>query len=103
MPVLKQLIALPGDIVEVTSTDIIVNGQMYPAKIHTRDHQGRILKRQIFKKSVVDNYWLYGTASENSWDSRYYGGVDRNNIIGIYLPTRLPKWIRQSSRHEETK
>ena len=88
MPVLKQLIALPGDTVEVTPTSIIVNEKSYPAKIQTQDHRGHLIKIQskLGVKTIINNYWLYGSASDRSWDSRYYGGVERTNIIGIYRP-----------------
>lgn len=88
MPVLKQLIAMPGDIVEVGLKSILVNVKTYPAKIQTHDGLGHPLKihSQLGVKMMVNNYWIYGSASERSWDSRYYGGVERSDIIGVYKP-----------------
>ena len=35
----------------------------------------------------TNQYWLYGAHDpEYSWDSRFYGGVDRENIQGVIRP-----------------
>lgn len=89
VPVLKQLIAIPGDFVQLSLQGILVNHTFYEAKQLTYDsHHKKIktwLKPPIF--SVVNQYWLYGNYNKNrSWDSRYWGGVNREDILGVYSP-----------------
>lgn len=88
MPVLKQVIAMPGDAVAVNSDAIVVNGKEYAATLQPQDDLDPATKIQskLGMRLTAKNYWLYGTASDQSWDSRYYGGVERKNIIGIYKP-----------------
>src|SRR3990167_1052200 len=89
-PIIKELIALPGDSVVLTSEAITVNGKTYPAVTREKDHFGRVLTaipRGTFANTT--SYWLYGKSSpEDSWDSRYWGGVDRGSIIKLATPDR---------------
>jgi len=88
-PVIKQVIAIPGDRVQVTSANIIVNEAVYDAPLQYRDHDGFVVKRFIDKRKthVSNTYWLYGHhAPIHSWDSRYWGGVERSQILGVYRP-----------------
>ncbi len=78
LPVLKMLIAVPGDTVVVTEKFMLVNDQKYdaPQQLGVNHFDG-----------VPNSYWSYGSnAAERSWDSRYFGGVDRKSIIGVYKP-----------------
>lgn len=87
--VLKEVIAVPGDTVNVTKQFLIVNGQQYFAPQAKTDEFGHPV-RQFIADGVKQNtktYWLLGSNdSIHSWDSRYYGGVNRRNIIGVYKP-----------------
>ncbi len=87
-PIIKELITLPRDSVVLTSEAIIINGKIYPAHTRAEDHFGRILAaipRGTFAN--ITSYWLYGKNSpEDSWDSRYWGGVDRGSIIKTATP-----------------
>ena len=47
IPVLKEVIAVPGDEVSVTKDDIIVNGKHYWAPIQARDHMGRVMISEV--------------------------------------------------------
>lgn len=89
LPVLKEVIALPGDSVELTDNAIIVNGKTYPAPYASHDRQGlpnqKFVQNGIYSPTHV--YWLYGAHTPiKSWDSRYYGGVQKSAIRGIYKP-----------------
>ena len=89
IPVLKQVIAIPGDTVTLTDSNIIVNGFKYLAPFMPMDHNKQPLQKfipnGIYRSS--GGYWIYGANDAvNSWDSRYYGAVNRAAIIGVYKP-----------------
>lgn len=87
VPVLKKLIAVPGDSVSLNNQFITVNGISYLAPRQPKDNHGHRVEK-IFKNkrySHTSMYWLYGANDPfDSWDSRYYGGVTRQHIIGVY-------------------
>ena len=87
-PIIKELIAVPGDTIVLTSETMIVGGKTYPAHVRSKDHLDRPLAaitRGTFANT--QSYWLYGKNSpKDSWDSRYWGGVDRSSIIAIATP-----------------
>lgn len=86
--VLKQVIALPGDTIQLTNQAIVVNGVRYFFPYQAYDRLGRRMDKFVANgiyKSI--GYWLYGSHDvTHSWDSRYYGPVARENIIGVYKP-----------------
>ena len=87
--VLKKIIAIPGDTVQLTTKSMKVNNRRYPAPQHTQDSSGNVIIRWIHNGTYknVTGYWLYGNHSPNlSWDSRYYGSLSRSNIYGVYKP-----------------
>ncbi len=79
---LKRLIALPGDNVIVCGSQIIVNGIFtYQAPRFTRDKHNRemnLVKDGIYLCGKND-YWVLGM-DDLSWDSRYFGPVEIENI-----------------------
>jgi conjugative transfer signal peptidase TraF len=87
-PLIKEIIAVPGDTVELTDTAMIVNNKPYAAPLFQFDRKGRpthYIPRTIYPNT--NTYWLYGEHDPNySWDSRYYGGVEASNIIGRAHP-----------------
>jgi len=85
-PVLKQVIALPGDIVELSNHSIRVNHHTYFAPRIKYDHQHQLIN--YFVKPGIyhtKKYWLYGSNNPTySWDSRYFGGMGREEIGGVW-------------------
>lgn len=87
IPVLKKVIAIPHDNVQLTSQAIIVNEKRYLAPQQKTNHRGHSIKRwnrnDLYKNTL--DYWLYGSHSRNkSWDSRYYGGIASHDILWVY-------------------
>jgi len=81
-PVLKQVIAMPGDTVTRKGDVVCVRGACYLAPIYQEDGRGNQLTQ--FDKDA-SGYFLYGAWSpETSWDSRYFGRVPQSQIIGRY-------------------
>ena len=86
MPVLKMIIAIPNDEVIVAAQTIRVNGKTYWAPRQNRDHRGNPVRSFIGDGHYRSRgYWLYGLGNIlRSWDSRYYGGIDEQQIIARY-------------------
>jgi len=82
-PLIKKLIATPGDAVTLTNQAMIANGKSYSAPLQKADAKGRPLAsipRGAYPHT--NSFWLYGAGSPaDSWDSRYWGGVSKVNII----------------------
>lgn len=86
-PVLKYIAGLPGDVIEVTSSGITVNG------IHLRlssavkvDSLGRSLYPVSPGKYRLHGcYWLAAPHAQ-SWDSRYFGCVPRESLREVLAP-----------------
>lgn len=89
IPVLKKVVGVPGDTVWLSKKFITVNGLMYPAPQQVKDHLHKPMRHFVRNGSYAHttNYWLYGANDPSrSWDSRYYGGIARSNIIGVFKP-----------------
>lgn len=81
-PLIKTVIAVPNDNVTLNENNIIVNNKIYSYKTLKFDSKGKPLK--IFPRGIYRNsagYWLIGTNSSKSWDSRYWGSVNESQVI----------------------
>jgi conjugative transfer signal peptidase TraF len=84
LPVLKRVVALAGDRVEVGSAGVVVNGRLLPGTAPlTHDSQGRPLPAPPSGALRLgrDELWLVSDHIPNSWDSRYYGPVGRGCVV----------------------
>ena len=140
----KRVIGLPGDVVELRNEVLILNGQ--PVKYQpiaeaglgeaaSADHEGRLLaiealagrphvvaaipgvpaKRTFGPVRVPEGqFFMMGDNRDDSFDSRYYGCVERKRIIGKATAVVLsfdrqhhwlPRWHRsfESFRDLETR
>jgi conjugative transfer signal peptidase TraF len=88
-PVLKQVVAVAGDEVELQREFLAVNGR---AVDHSRrlsaDSIGRPLEPLPFGRRVVRDgeVWVLGVRRERSWDSRYFGPVPIASIVAKARP-----------------
>lgn len=88
-PVLKQVVALPGDEVEVRQDFFAVNGRMLDrSELRDVDSIGRPLAHvPLGHRKVPDGEaWVLGIYRERSWDSRYFGPIPIESIIGRVEP-----------------
>ena len=75
---IKRMIAVPGDTIEINGGDVFVNGvQLEEPYISSEG-------RNSFERQVVPqgNYFVLGDNRRNSFDSRSWGFVPEQNIIG---------------------
>lgn len=89
-PLLKQLVALPGDVVTVTPIGVSINGG--PLLPHSapliEDSSGQPLPQQRGTWRLT-GFWLYGADSPRSFDSRYFGEVPAAALTGVVRPVLL--------------
>lgn len=81
LPLIKKVIAVPGDDVTLTDHGITVNTIFYPYKTYYRDSLNR--KLSVYPRSNylrTNGYWVIGTHDSHSWDSRYWGPVAQERI-----------------------
>jgi len=92
---MKQVIAIPGDVVILAHHHITVNGvnmtvdYLAPTSVTDKDHLPvtRFIKNGIYH---ANGYWVYGFGdSHYSWDSRYYGAIPEKNITHRLVPLWL--------------
>jgi len=86
-PLIKTIVAVPGDAVILKNNEIIVNSKVLPYPTKYVDSHGR--KLDVFPRGIYKNiktYWLVGTNDPDSWDSRYWGGVEQKQILFLIRP-----------------
>jgi signal peptidase I len=76
----KRVIGLPGDIVDIHDGAVWVNGQKLVEKYATGTSEPYELRTPY--KVPPDSYFVMGDNRANSFDSRFWGCVPRNYIIG---------------------
>ncbi|MCX5700249.1 MAG: signal peptidase I [Candidatus Omnitrophica bacterium] len=98
---IKRLVGLPGDIIEIKNGSIFVNDRLVTEPIfgkHYYYNRGDFAKEG--EKIVVPekSYFVLGDNSGSSKDSRYWGFVPENNILGqalvIYWPINRIRIIK---------
>jgi signal peptidase I len=98
---IKRCIGTPGDVVEVSGTHVIVNGDTL-VEPYARFEDQPWHKDQPPLKIPPHQYFMMGDNRDNSNDSRYWGTVDMDLVKGramfIYWswnPERFqPRWER---------
>ena len=132
----KRVIGLPGDTIELRSNQLFINGQpvdyttlapavskqlpdperahgifateQLPAHPHAVMAINGVSAMRTFAPVHVsaDHYFMMGDNRDNSFDSRYFGAVDRSQIVGrtssVVLSldksnSWLPRWSRTCS------
>jgi conjugative transfer signal peptidase TraF len=90
-PLLKKVAAVPGDMVAVSDSGIVVNGRALPNSLRVaRDCQGRSLPRIPEGRYTLaqGSLWLYAPVTR-SYDSRYFGPQPSANVVGLATPVLI--------------
>jgi len=82
----KEVEGLPGDRLEIGSDRIVRLNGAFLDTVRATDSKGEAVKPFLFD-SVIPNgaYFLYSPA-RNSYDSRYYGLIGKERIVGKVIP-----------------
>ena len=102
--VIKRVIALPGETVDIRDGGVWINGSRLPEKYTVgrseRPDPSQFLaafegQTKVFPYTIPQNcYFVMGDNRENSLDSRYVGCIPRKNIVGtpvmIYMSIDAP-------------
>lgn len=82
-PLMKPIVAQPGDTVDISSRNFAVNGKALPNSAPLNvDTEGRSLQHWPFGKYRVETgtVWVISSYNRRSFDSRYFGPVRKNRI-----------------------
>jgi signal peptidase I len=98
---IKRIVGLPGETVEIKNGTIYVNDKPVVDSIFSQKYYyNRGDYGDLGKKIVVpaDQFFVLGDNSASSQDSRYWGFVPRNNLLGkamvIYWPLNRIRLIK---------
>jgi len=81
----KPVVAKQGDVVEVSTAGIYINGK-YFGPVKQNDSQGLPLPRIYCKYVLRQGEYFFASTYNNSFDSRYFGTVRKENIRWVEKP-----------------
>lgn len=89
-PVMKPIVAVPGDQVRLDASGVWINGQLLPnSRVFDTDSQGLPIQHLPVgwqKTMAADEFFMLANRIERSLDSRYYGPVRRVDLHGAAVP-----------------
>jgi conjugative transfer signal peptidase TraF len=86
VPVLKHIAALPGTKVCEQRGAVTVNGK-FMARALSHDTSGRVLEPWSGCRDLAETeFFLLNSLNRASFDSRYFGPVQRSAVIGAAFP-----------------
>lgn len=89
-PLLKQVVASAGDAVSVTPKGVRVNGALLDdSRPLPQDRLGNPLTWFIGRDLTHNEVFIVSTQTPHSFDSRYFGPVAANQIVGRVQPLWL--------------
>jgi signal peptidase I len=89
---IKRVIGVPGDVITIQNTTVIVDGVTLKETYVDPKNQGATFEDKPITNMVVppDDYFVLGDNRANSSDSRVWGFVPKQNVIGraalVYWP-----------------
>lgn len=90
VPIIKRIVGMSGDYVEFTPS-VKINNSVLPGSIRLKvDGENRALPQLPPFTVSINSFFAYSDhAPRNSFDSRYFGDVPMENIIGTIRPLVL--------------
>ena len=83
MPLIKQVIGVPNDQITVDSS-VAVN-RVHISNSDIRPDVAAVNGPKIFNLAIA-HFWLMSTYTSKSFDSRYFGAIDSNQIEAFVEP-----------------
>lgn len=83
---LKKIVALEDDNVTIESSVKINNQPLKNSHLFRRDSRGNLLHIQPSQRIKRGFFWAMSDYNEKSYDSRYFGQIPLENIIGVATP-----------------
>ena len=89
---IKRVIGLPGDTVQITGTEVRISDAEHPnGFLLDESHTGLFTEGTHLTVTLADDeYFVLGDNRDASSDSRVWGALDRNMIIGRAFLRLLP-------------
>lgn len=78
----KRIIGLPGESISYRNNHLFINGKKIDLKDYGFDTEDFDLSELGYNKIPDDCYFVLGDNRDNSKDSRYFGPVKKEDIIG---------------------
>lgn len=84
IPLIKKIVAMAGDTVEVNSTGVFVNNiKLQKSRVIYTDANGKQMKPCWGKYQLkTGKIWIMSDYNDRSFDSRYFCEVPTENVIG---------------------
>lgn len=82
--IVKKVACMPGHKLETRELEYYCNGSLI-AKAQTKDSKGADIKQFIFNGIIQDNMLFIIGEHQRSYDSRYFGLINKNDVIEVGL------------------
>ena len=91
-PMLKRVMAVGSDLIDITSDGVRVNGELVPLSAQMlEDGGGRPMPRYVQHRPLEETeLLLMSDVSRVSFDARYFGPLDRSTVKAVIRP--LATW-----------
>ena len=99
---IKRIVAIPGDVLEITESGIVVNGELVDESEYTDSQENTLTDETVFEELVLsqNQYFVLGDNRKESFDSRHVGPVNGYDVL--YAMTLQPNDYTQELKAEKT-